>query len=317
MRLHTYTFGRRSETHDGDSAFHRSAYLHPQTTVQMLELGAMRYLVSYPLRLGDTLIDRPRRILLLAMLSWLQATFTPAAAADLFNFQPTTLKGPDCITDASLSFCSENIQPAEPPHPTLPIGRYYMIVRYLGAASISAPAASDFGHFPQSYAWPPVRGMALTGLSVPDPKDAWQRAGHADATLDDSSAFQLHCYDAGSFIDTWTFRDDLSISGGGPHSIYGYSFYDGQTPLIFDDNPETDFVLQASVEIPWFAVWPDTMASAGIEPVGEVNLFAYFRFRDRQSRQEFCTAAGMRRYSLIPRPIQAVCGPGCDFFALM
>lgn len=199
------------------------------------------------------MIDRPRRILLLATLFWLPAMFTPAWAADLSNFQPTALKGPDCITDASRSFFSQNIQPAEPPHPTLPIGRYYMIVRYLGAASISAPAAPDFGHFPQSYAWPPVRGMALTGLSVPDPKDAWQRASHADATLDDSSAFQLHCYDAGSFINTWTFPDDLSISGGGPHSIYGYSFYDAQTPPIYDGNPGTDFVLQASVEIPWFA----------------------------------------------------------------
>ena len=299
-----YIFGRRRETHDGDSAFHRSAYLRPQATAQMLELGAMPVLrlVSQPLRHGDTLIDRPSRILLLATLFWLPATFTPASAADPFNFQPTALKGPDCITDASLSFFSQNVQPAEPPHPTLPIGRYYMIVRYLGAASISAPAASDFSHFPQSYAWPPVRGMALTGLSVPDPKGAWQRASHADATLDDSSAFQLQCYDAGSFINTWTFPDDLSISGGGPHSIYGYSFYDAQTPLIYDGNPGTDFVLQASVEIPWFAAWPDTMAPAGVEPIGQVNLFAYFR--DRQSGKTFALLLAIfdNRYGYAPNP---------------
>ena len=121
--------------------------------------------------------------------------------------------------------------------------------------------------------------MALTGLSVPEPRDAWQRASHADATVDDSSAFQLHCYDAGSFLNTWTFPYDLSITGGGPHSIYGYSFYDASTPPIYDSNPATDFVLQASVEIPWFAAWSEPLAPPGGGPIGQVNLFAYFRER--------------------------------------
>ena len=220
--------------------------------------------------------------LLLAALVWLPCTV--ANAADLFNFQATALKGPECITDPSASYFAQNAAPAEPPHPTLPIGRYYMIVRYLGADSVSVPVAQDFGHLPQSYPWPPYRGIAVTGLSVPDPKPAWQRAGRADATADNSSAFQLHCYDAGSFINTWTFPD-VSVVGGGPHSIYGYSFYDDQTPLVYDGNPETDFVLQASIEIPWFAAWPDPMTPASAEPIGQVNLFAYFR--DRESGKTF------------------------------
>jgi hypothetical protein len=100
---------------------------------------------------------------------WLWFAIATVRGADLVDFQATPLKGPDCITDASLSFFAENVQPAEPPHPTLPIGRYYMIVRYLGADSISAPVMSNFGHFSQSYPWPPVRGAALTGLSPPEP----------------------------------------------------------------------------------------------------------------------------------------------------
>jgi hypothetical protein len=260
--------------------------------------------------------DRIYRNLLLAAWFWLIAGTAPACAADLFNFQATALKGPDCITDASLSFFAQNVQPAEPPHPTLPIGRYYLIVRYLGVDAISAPAAADFSHFPQSYPWPPVRGMALTGLSVPDPRVAWQRAAHVDATADDSSAFQLHCYDAASFINTWTFPD-VSVTGGGPHSIYGYSFYDTQTPLVYDSNPGTDFVLQASVEIPWFAAWPDPVTSAGGEPVGQVNLFAYFR--DRRSGKTFALLLAIfdNRFRSNPSYSSFVAHDGATPFASM
>jgi hypothetical protein len=178
-----------------------------------------------------------------------------------------------------------NIQPVEPPHPTLPIGSYYMIVRYFGTSSVASPVASDFGRFPASYPWPPLRGAALTGLTVPDPKAAWQRASQPDATLDDSSAFQLHCFDAGSYMNTWSFVSNPTVSGGGPHSIYGYSFDNATTPSIYDSNPATDFVLQASVEIPWFASWPDPQAPPGIVPIGQVNIFAYLR--DRLSGKTF------------------------------
>ena len=202
-----------------------------------------------------------------------------ASAADFFNFTASALKAPDCITDAAPSFFSQNVQPAEPPHPTLPIGRYYMIVRYLGADSVSFPTAFDYGRFPSTYPWPPFSGLALTGLTVPDPKGTWQRARQAGATLDESSAFQLHCYDAGSFMNTWTFATDPAITGGGPHAIYGYSFDDAGTPPIFDANPATDFVLQASLEIPWFAAWPHAGAGPGVVPIGQVALFAYLRDR--------------------------------------
>ena len=201
-----------------------------------------------------------------------------ARCADLYNPDVSELKAPDCVMDSSRSFFAENTQTAEPPHPTLPIDRFYLIVRYLGDDSIAAGPAFDFSRFPGDYAWPPYRGMALTDLSVPDPKAAWQRARRADATMDSSSAFQMRCYDGASFINTWTFAD-VSLSGGGPHSIYGYSFSDPSPPAIYDSNPATDFVLQASIEIPWFARWPDPTAPAGVEPIGQVNLFAYYRDR--------------------------------------
>jgi hypothetical protein len=63
-------------------------------------------------------------------LLWLAVASAPAGAADPASFQATALKAPDCISDASFSFFSQNVQPAEAPHPTLPIGRYYLIARY-------------------------------------------------------------------------------------------------------------------------------------------------------------------------------------------
>lgn len=225
--------------------------------------------------MGGSLSGRWRRELVSTALYILVVIVKSARAADLYDYQVSALKEPDCITDASPSFFAENTQPSEPPHPTLPIERFYMIVRYLGDSSVAAAPAFDFGRFPADYAWPPVRGIALTDLSVPEPRPSWQRASRADATMDNSSAFQMHCYDAASFINTWTFPD-VAVTGGGPHAIYGYSF-DEPPPAIYDGNPATDLVLQAAIEIPWFAEWPVPMAAAGVEPIGQVNLFAYFR----------------------------------------
>jgi hypothetical protein len=220
----------------------------------------------------------------LGVLLWSLIGTSTVHAADLYHGQATALKAPDCITDAAASFIAQNVQLAAPPHPTLPIGRYYLIVRYLGDSSIAGAPAFDFGRFPDDYAWPPIRDMALTNLSVPEPRSNWQRASRVDATMDTSSAFQLHCYDAGSFINTWTFPF-TTISGGGAHSIYGYSFDDAGAPAIYDSNTATDFVLQASIEIPWFAKWPNPELQPESDPLGQVNLFAYFR--DRTTHKTF------------------------------
>ena len=76
--------------------------------------------------------------------------------ADPYIAQVTPIKESDCIGDPSSSFFSENTQTAAPPHPALPIGRHYMIVRYLGATSISGAPSFDFGHFPEEYGAAPA-----------------------------------------------------------------------------------------------------------------------------------------------------------------
>ena len=205
-----------------------------------------------------------------------------AIAAEMAGATFTPVKGPDCVTDGSQAFFAEDVtslalQP-------LPTDRFYLVVRHMGADAVAAAPAFDFSRIPDDYDFAPMRGLALTGFAVPDPKPLWQRASRADATLDTASAFQLHCYDAGSFINTWTFPDQ-TIIGGGPHAIYGYSFSMAALPAIFDGNPDTDFVLQASIEIPEFVSWPDTSDQGQFDPVGQVNLFAYFH--DRSSGKFF------------------------------
>jgi hypothetical protein len=214
-----------------------------------------------------------RRILLAIVLC--SASGVPVLhAADMANATFTALKASECLTDASTSFFAEDISKLV----ALPDDRFYLVARYMGANAVDAAPAFDFARFPADYVWPPLRGQAVTGLSVPDPKPSWQRASRADATLDNASAFALHCHDASSFINTWTFANE-EIVGGGPHAIYGYTFSESAAPAIFDADPRTDFVLQAAVEIPWFARWPDRSDQALYDPVGQVSLFAYFRDR--------------------------------------
>jgi hypothetical protein len=156
------------------------------------------------------------------------------------------------------------------------LSHYYFVVRNLGLDVVAAQPAYDFGHLPADYVYSAFGGVALTGLSVPEPRPTWQRSPRVDSTADNSSAFQLHCFDAGSFINTWTFPY-TNVPGSGAHSVYGYDFQDPQLPPAFDDDPATDLVLQVSLEVPWVALWPSP--TTGEEPVGEVSLFAYFRDR--------------------------------------
>ena len=146
----------------------------------------------------------------------------------------------------------------------------------MGHDAVAASPIYDFGRLPTDYEVPSLRNAALTGLSVPEPRANWQRSTRVNSTADDSSAFQMHCYDAGSFINTWTFPY-TTVQGGGAHSVYGYDFHDPPPPAVFDDGPATDLVLQVRLEVPWVALWPSPIT--GEQPVGEVSLFAYFRDR--------------------------------------
>ena len=201
-----------------------------------------------------------------------------SSAADLYKAVATPIKAPDCITDPAQSFFADNRSTGVGPGEAVPSGRYYLIVRYLGDDAVAAPTDYDFGHFSDAYPAPELRGLAVTGLTVPPPASTWQRAERANATVDDSSAFQLYCDHAGMFINSWTFPS-REVTGGGPHAIYAYNFATAERPPVFDHKPTTDFALQANIEIPWFRSWIDPLSPPSLPPIGQVSLFAYFHDR--------------------------------------
>jgi hypothetical protein len=199
-----------------------------------------------------------------------------ASAADLLSFRATPIKGPECVTDTAGYFYAEDELTPDPATALPALPHFYLVVRNLGFDAVAASPAHDFGRLPVDYPYPGFRNATLTGLTVPEPRAVWQRSVRTDSTADDSSAFQIHCYDAGSFINTWTFPF-AAVPGSGAHSVYGYDFHDPPPPPAFDDDPATDLVLQVSLEVPWVALW--SSPTTGEPPVGQVSLFAYFRER--------------------------------------
>lgn len=202
----------------------------------------------------------------------------------------TPIKGPECIADASRAFIAQNVEPTVPVFPSMPNEGFYLVVRYLGERSISGSPGFDFGRFPADWPAASNRGLPITGLTVPQPRAAWQRAASDDATPDTSSAFQLHCTDAGSWLNTATFaRRD--IVGGGPHAVYGFAFNNPPPQPPFDRSAGTEFVLQANVEVPWFRISLPPAVTVTTAPIGQVSFFAYFR--DRTTRKVFGLIVGI------------------------
>ncbi len=168
------------------------------------------------------------------------------AAANLYNGTPTPIKEPACIADPDPAFVLD--QPA-------PEDRYILVVRHMDSDALSTKPSYDYGALGE---------QPLTGFHPDVPRDFWQRA-KADVDANYSSAFQLQCADAGMFINTWRFEPQTLIDEG-PHAAYTYAFSDW--PPIYDGNPDTDFVLQASLEVPWL-----------YRPAGEAIAQIYFQAR--------------------------------------
>src|SRR5205085_4998779 len=85
-------------------------------------------------------------------------------AADLYQYEVSELKAPDCLQDVYGAFFSQNEQQTEPIHPVLPVSNFYLLVRYLGDNAIGAAPEFNFALFPDTYGEPSIRGQPLTNL---------------------------------------------------------------------------------------------------------------------------------------------------------
>jgi hypothetical protein len=169
-----------------------------------------------------------------------------AGAADLYNGTSAAIVEPECIEDAGSSLFAGGAPPED---------RFMLVVRHMGDDALDVPTDIDFGA---------LDAVPLTNLHVPVPRASWQRARTAgDANF--TSAFQLHCADAGLFINAWRFAPEELIDEG-PHAAYGFVFSD--PPPAFDGNPGTDLVIQAELEVPWV-----------YKPEGAGIALTYFQIR--------------------------------------
>jgi hypothetical protein len=108
----------------------------------------------------------------------------------------------------------------------------------MGDDALDADATYDFGA---------LQGIPLTNLHVPEPRATWQRA----KSLDDpnyTSALQVHCFDAGIFINTWQFEPQVLIDEGPARRLRLRVF---RPAAGLRRNPATDLAIQAQLEVPW------------------------------------------------------------------
>jgi len=171
---------------------------------------------------------------------------TAAIAADPFNGVASPIVEPDCISDPESAFVAELSPPED---------RFSLVVRHMGADALDVATGYDFGA---------LEGIPLTNFHPPQPRTTWQRA-RSTRDPNYTSAFQLDCFDAGFFINTWQFEPQVLIDEG-PHAVYGFAFSD--PPPAFDANPATDLAIQAQLEVPWV-----------YRPQGNADAQTYFQIR--------------------------------------
>lgn len=199
----------------------------------------------------------------------------------------SAIQGPECIADTAGRWASV-LTAGQPESIVRPVRKFYLATRYVGP--VDTPIRTNFGH---------LAGLPVTnfdpeaGVQAKD-YGRWQR-GRVDGDAGSISGFQMKCDGVGSFIDTGTFLPQ-ALLGTGPHSSYFFDFRDDADPLslsklpaVYDSNPDSDFLLEAMVEVPWLQrSGPADDPATGALAVAQVSLAAYVR--DSHSGKMFAYA---------------------------
>ena len=155
---------------------------------------------------------------------------------------------PDCVDVSSMAV---QYEPA-------PTNRTYMRVQHMGDPGtaellfqVATPVAWDVGTF--------------TGLFLPQES----QRGYVDAS--GFSAFQLHCADAGFFINTASFSHSAPLIGQGPNVSVARDF---DPPVAAFASGEA-LIIEADVRVPWARPRAPPVA----EGTAQLGFFLYLRDR--------------------------------------
>src|SRR5215813_11084470 len=79
-----------------------------------------------------------------------------ASAADLRIYEATPINEPECVTDTTGYFYSEQELAPDPATAVPKLTHFYFVVRNLGANAVSTAPSYDFGRLPPDYPYPPL-----------------------------------------------------------------------------------------------------------------------------------------------------------------
>lgn len=156
----------------------------------------------------------------------------------------------------------------------LPEGQWHIAARHFPTDPVSTGLNNDFSRFftgTGSCPFPLSGGYCtLTNFRTATPYSNYQRgqAGEADGTPNTTSAFQQYGSGFGSFINTFE-SGCAAVVGGAPHSVFEFRFPAGAYVPIFDGSANTEFMIEADLEVPWFY----TITGSRVQ----LSLYAYFK----------------------------------------
>lgn len=180
------------------------------------------------------------------------------------DFYP--VKQPDLLTSVAGLFTTGG-QYVDPNNGVLQ-DSWSMLVRWQGANFVASPVAYDLGNF--------------TGVQVPAPRTTWQRGPQPEDG--GTPGVQLHGYEAGMMISTWSIPH-INIVGGGYNDMFGYAWSPSQRPAPFSNG--SDLVVQAELAVPTFDSWGFVAGNWAQAPANDTGLYAdgqldlFFYLEDR------------------------------------
>lgn len=153
---------------------------------------------------------------------------------------------------------------------------------------------------------------AFTGLAVPAPYSTWQRGQQPESAYGTAVA-QVHCYDAGMVLNSWS-SPKTHVEGGGYNDMYGYAWSPANQPRPFSvvatrngvlGTWPSELVLQGSMAVPVVTGWNTSNGGATWNAIGnpgagdlfnsgaaQLSMYAYLRDTSHPNLRPIAVLAG-------------------------